>query len=404
MASEKPKTNKKYIINLLVLVIITIGTLILLLKDDFNEVVDTVLRADLWYIFLIIMAMVIYYLIEGLALTIFAKLYRRSFKFYKGVLNGMIGTFFSGITPSASGGQFAQAYAFKKQGIKISNSASILFMHFIVYELVLVLYVLVTLIFRFNDFTTIMPYTEIAGYRLSFLALTLIGFGINAAVIGGLFFMAYSKLFHRLVLVHGINLLAKLKIIKNKEKVQRQAELQVSMFRREFTKLLTNFKVLVIVAFLQFIKLTVFYSVPYLAAKAVGANVDFGESLIMASYLYMITSFFPIPGASGGSEAFFVIMFKRMISIPGFSLDSIITSIMLIWRFATFYIGLIVGAFVVIFYRESGTKEFVTMANPKIVLTGEISKITISDEDYININKKEENEEEIIQEDGENEE
>ena len=118
MASEKPKTNKKYIINLLVLVIITIGTLILLLKDDFNEVVDTVLRADLWYIFLIIMAMVIYYLIEGLALTIFAKLYRRSFKFYKGVLNGMIGTFFSGITPSASGGQFAQAYAFKNRELK----------------------------------------------------------------------------------------------------------------------------------------------------------------------------------------------------------------------------------------------------------------------------------------------
>ena len=95
----------------------------------------------------------------------------------------------------------------------------------------------------------------------------------------------------------------------------------------------------------------------------------------------MITSFFPIPGASGGSEAFFVIMFKKLITIPGLNLDSIITSIMLIWRFATFYIGLLIGALVVVFYRESGTQEFVTMANPKIVLTGEMSKIATNNDD-----------------------
>ena len=117
-------------------------------------------------------------------------------------------------------------------------------MNFIVYELVLVLYVLVTLIFRFNDFTAIMPFVDLGGYRLSFLSLTLIGFAINAVVIGGLFFTAYSKFLHRIILVNGINLLAKLKIIKNKEKIRTQAEHQVLMFRREFTKLLTNFKVL----------------------------------------------------------------------------------------------------------------------------------------------------------------
>lgn len=381
MANEKPKTNRKYIINIFILIIFTVGTLVLLLKDDFDEVVDTVLKANGWYILLVVVAMMLYYLLEGVILTIFAKLYKRSYKFFKGVLNGMIGTFFSGITPSASGGQFAQAYAFGKQGIKLSNSASILFMNFIVYELVLVLYVLVTLVFRFNDFTAIMPFVDLGGYRLSFLSLTLIGFAINAVVIGGLFFTAYSKFLHRIILVNGINLLAKLKIIKNKEKIRTQAEHQVLMFRREFTKLLTNFKVLLIVALLQFLKLTIFYSIPYFAIKAVGADVSFTESIIMSSYLYMITSFFPVPGASGGSEAFFVIMFKKLITIPGLNLDSIITSIMLIWRFATFYIGLLIGALVVVFYRESGTQEFVTMANPKIVLTAEMSKIVINNDD-----------------------
>jgi hypothetical protein len=389
MDKQKQKTNRKYFINIALLIIFTAGTLFLLLKDDFASVVSTISQANVWYLLVIVVLMAAYFFLEGCTLTIFAKIYKRSYSLIKGILNGMIGVFFSGITPSASGGQFAQAYTFGKQGIKISNSASILFMNFIVYQSVLVIYVLIALLFRFNEFTAILPSLNLFGFNLSFLSLTLIGFGINAVVIGGLFFMAYSKFLHRLILVYGISFLAKIKIVKNPEKMQNTVEYQVATFKREFTKLLGNYKILLIVAAIHALKLTIFYSIPYLATIALGASADLTESIVMSSYLYMITSYFPLPGASGGSETFFVIMFKQVIKASTTVVDTLVTSIMLVWRFATFYIGLILGAITVVAYRESGTQEFVTMANPKIILTSEFEKIQLDNENIIDEREKE---------------
>ena len=56
----------------------------------------------------------------------------------QGFTNAISGTFFNGITPFSSGGQFAQVYIFNRQGITPANSASILLMAFIVYQSVLV--------------------------------------------------------------------------------------------------------------------------------------------------------------------------------------------------------------------------------------------------------------------------
>ena len=46
----------------------------------------------------------------------------------QGFKNAISGTFFNGITPFSSGGQFAQVYIFNRQGISPTNSASILLM------------------------------------------------------------------------------------------------------------------------------------------------------------------------------------------------------------------------------------------------------------------------------------
>ena len=90
------------------------------------------------FFFVFLAMIVVYYGIKALNLLLYARLYTKKYKYHQAIANQLIGVFYSDITPGSSGGQFAQIYTFKKQGLPISTAASILVMAFIVYQSVLV--------------------------------------------------------------------------------------------------------------------------------------------------------------------------------------------------------------------------------------------------------------------------
>ena len=61
-------------------------------------------------------------------------------------------------------------------------------------------------------------------------------------------------------------------------------------------------------------------------------------SIVASAYVMLMGSFVPIPGGSGGLEYGFIAFFGN------FLVGSKLTAIMLIWRFITYYLGMIVGA------------------------------------------------------------
>ena len=58
----------------------------------------------------------------------------------------------------------------------------------------------------------------------------------------------------------------------------------------------------------------------------------------------LANAFIPIPGASGGTELMFVGMFGLIISNP-----VEVTTVMLLWRFLSFYLIIIIGAIIFFF-------------------------------------------------------
>ena len=88
----------------------------------------------------------------------------------------MIGRFFSGITPSATGGQFAQAYTFSKQGVKLTSASSIMVMMFITYQIGMNIFGAITLIY--STCTNSIPTggIDIFGIRINIFWLSIIGF------------------------------------------------------------------------------------------------------------------------------------------------------------------------------------------------------------------------------------
>ena len=62
------------------------------------------------------------------------------------------------------------------------------------------------------------------------------------------------------------------------------------------------------------------------------------ETLTSSAYVYVIGAFVPIPGASGGIEYGFTQFFGNFINL------SKLSAVLLIWRFITYYVGIIMGA------------------------------------------------------------
>ena len=59
-----------------------------------------------------------------------------------------------------------------------------------------------------------------------------------------------------------------------------------------------------------------------------------------------IGSFVPIPGGTGGIEYGFIFFFGYLIK------GKVVNAMMLIWRFVSYYLGMIFGAIVLSMYRR----------------------------------------------------
>ncbi len=361
---EKKKKNKKTIFMIVLMVAVTALALYYILKDDPIQTLQSLMQAKVGYILLMILIVIITFCIEGVVLTILSKLYYKKYRVYQGILNGMVGSFFSCITPFSSGGQFAQVYTFSRQGIKSSNSASILVMLFIVSQTVIILYGALAMIFGYNSTILKMSDMDIFGWKITPMVFSIIGFIINIFSLLILLLLAYLKPLHRFILTTGINIGAKLHLIKDPVRKRSELAANVATFRIELTRLFKNGWILLITLVLEFLKFTFTYSLPYIAGLALSADVSvegylsldtYARCLWSSSYQSMITGFIPIPGASGVAEGSFQLLFSSIYN-PDFSNPSITSAANILNRAISFYFSLFAGFIVFVSYRGSPKK------------------------------------------------
>lgn len=377
------KQTRKYILYILLLVVFSGAAVFFLLKEDPTKVIENIKSADIRFLLVCFGLVICSYLLNGLFLLCLTRIYNKKYKLFQGVANHLIGTFFSGITPSSTGGQFVQAFTFTKQGVSVANGASILYMAFIIRQSISIIFSCITLSLRFNDMRAMTETIPILGFNFDIISISIIGFIVNTVVLLGLFFLAFSKKIHYLCVHGGVNLLKKLRIFSEEkaEKKKKDIDTSVETFRVELKRLLTNWKTLFISLFIVFLDVVIYNSFPYLLANAVGVNLA-GKTIIdgicMANYVSLITTLIPIPGAAGGAEAVFQLMFGGFI---GAITDGETQSINLLWRFFTFYINVFIGFFVFVFYRGSPKKEVIDKDNESMK---EIEILSLTQEIHLN--------------------
>lgn len=326
------KNNARNRLNIAVLVLITILVLFFSLKDDFNEVIKEILTVNPCWLFVGMFLVLSYFFLRSIDLYYLIRRVNPDYTLKKAVKLTISTQFFNAITPFATGGQPFQVYMLKKDGIRIPEGTNIIVQNFILYQIALVFLGIVAL--TTNYFCHFYKEIDLLKNLVTF------GFAMNFLVIVGLFVISFAKNFNKRLTRFVIDLLTKIKIVKDPDTKKKEWEAYINRFHKG-AKILVSDKVYFMQAVLRnVLALICLYLVPLAIIYSMGdyTSLDGIKTIVTSAYVMLIGSFVPIPGGTGGLEYGYVAFFGN------FLVGSTLKASMLLWRFFTYYFGMLIGA------------------------------------------------------------
>lgn len=245
-----------------------------------------------------------------------------------------VGFFFSGITPSATGGQPMQLYYMRKEGHKVSDSTVVLMTVAVIYKLVLVVMGVGILIFC---------YQPLANYLKGYLYLYYLGLFLNTLLVVVLLFIMISPKCFKGLVVGGEKLLKKFRILKKSQKRTEKLIDMADQYHEAVLFFLKNKgKIAAVIIFTVVQRCSVFF-LTWLIYKGMGlwGTSAFTVMSLQAS-IYIAVDMLPLPGAQGITEMMYKTAFSQI--FPG----ACLTASMCITRGLNFYLVLIVSALVAV--------------------------------------------------------
>ncbi len=316
--------------NAVIIILITMIVIFLVLKKDFNDIVKVLSNLDLKYIFIALIMFFIYIYLRSY--ICYKTVNDKRFTLKESVKHNIIVQFFNGITPFSSGGQPMEVYMLTEHGINANKGTMYILQNFIFYQIALVIFGLGAVIY--NAIYDIFPKVPLLR------ELVLIGFIINSLVAAGILFISISKKFTRFVIRNVIRFLYKIRVIKDKEKTREKWRERLDEFHECATILRKRKKLFFIGVLFNILSLACFYIIPMFVAYSMGdfTSLQIKTTLTASAYVLLIGAFVPIPGASGGIEYGFLAFFGNFLS------SSKASAVLLVWRFITYYLPMIIGA------------------------------------------------------------
>lgn len=318
--------------NILLLLGITAIILYFILKKEITNILPLLIKANVGWLLGGIGCIIIYWLMESKTLHIMIKSFDQSFPFFE-VFKLVVSTqFFNGVTPFASGGQPFQILVLTSRSkMSASNVTSASVHNFMIYQFTLVF--MGTMAVICGQIFHLFPIKE--GHTL-FLAFA--GFSLNLLIVIILLIIALSPKLTGLLLRAFFFVLRKTPFKRKLDTITQKVNSLVLEFNKDMLLILNDKAKYFKVFLLNILKFLFLYSVTYFSCRAIGIKeISIIESIVASAYVMLIAAITPSPGASGGAEVGFMFFFGSVIS------GAEMVAIMLVWRFITYYIGLIIG-------------------------------------------------------------
>ena len=323
------KRKSKLIRNAMIFILLIILTFYIILKDqNTGEMFQVLGTVKIQYILIAVVCMCIYVICEAINIGRTLKALDEKTSFLKNIKYALIGFFFSGITPAASGGQPMQIYYMYKDKISVANSTLALLINLSSMQVVTISLALIGVAINHNILNTALVWFFVIGILLNSSALSLLLIAI------------FSKKLLQKLIDFVVKIMKKLKI-KNVEQKQEKIQAELSKYHNSSDYIKNNKFVILKIIITTYIEFLALYSVSYWVYCSFGLK---GENILkiisIQSVLYGTVSGITSPGAVGVTEGGFIEIFKTVFP------QNIINGAMILNRGINFYLLIIVSAII----------------------------------------------------------
>lgn len=300
--------------------------------NDLSQLSDALQNLSPLYLLICLICWAVYVLMDALVIYHFLHIQHLPITLWQCIHAAIVGIYYCNVTPGASGGQPMEMYCLSRYKIPVGISGSAMAVKFVVFQVVLLIAGAV-LWGTHGAF--------VRSYAAGSVWFILLGYAANFVTIGMVILMAVSQNAVRWVIDRCIRIGIRLKICKDPESSREKWENHCKSFLSSFQMVLQkpiDLFVQCVIALIQLMSLMVVIIAVY---RALGlSGITYVELITMGVLLYIGASYVPLPGASGAQEGGFAMMFRQIFP------DANCFVALLIWRFCTYYLSVLVGAVV----------------------------------------------------------
>lgn len=324
------KKYLKYILSILLFLIIIYMTFCSIFHhNNINLIINNLKNISVFYLLISLLLICLYFLLHGIYMKRNMKILNKNISLLKGIFYAIVEFFFSGITPSSTGGQPVQLFYMNKDRIPKRKALITLLINTIFFKLIIVILGILVLIFN---------HKLIFGMSPLFIIFFFIGIVVDMfIVIGG-----YLTIYKQAIIKKLLQLTERLiRVFKKNYEINLNDKLED--YKKEVSLLEKHKKELLLEFIITFIQRLCLFSMSYIAYRALGLSYyNFIEVIIIQISVQTAIEFVPLPGGTGVSEyligVFFLTIFGKTLASTG----------MLITRTLSFYIPLILCGIVIL--------------------------------------------------------
>ena len=325
------QTIRKMLRNFGFFAILIILTLWVMLKDqDAGQIFELIGEAKGSFVAIGVASMTIFVVLEAVNIGRTLKLLGEKSNFLKNIKYALIGTFFSGITPAASGGQPMQIYYMNKDKISAGHATLALLINLTSMQIVTISIALVSLLLNYKYMNKML------------IILFVIGVSLNMSALMILLIAVFSRRLSRWLMKATIRVMKFFKV-KNIDIKIKKIGRELRNYQKSAKYMKSNKILMVKILLTTLVQFLVYYSIAYWTYRALGFNKsNIIEIITMQSVLFATVSGIPSPGSVGVSEGAFIEIFRNIYP------EHMIKSATLLNRGINFYLFMLISGIVVI--------------------------------------------------------
>ncbi len=339
---------KTKIINIIVLIVLMAGTFYFLLRDqELDELAEYIHSANKLWLLAGLVCMLSFICLESVIIHYILRMLSYSVGLFHCIKYSFIGFFVSAITPSSTGGQPAQMYFMKRDGISVSISSLVLMVVTIAYKSALLLIALVMLLVE-NDFVML----HIKGIEF----ILVFGILVNIFIIVVMGLIIFKQSLAKNICGSVILFLGNKKIIKNPYEKLRRLLKSINKYDRGSAFLRNHKKMFLNIFLITFLQRMAYFVVTYTVFRAFGLRgCNVFEIITLQLIITMAVDNLPWPGGLGVSEGIFMLFFTEIFT------EKYVTAGLVLTRGFNYYFVILAGGIVTAISKYIRRKDISTI-------------------------------------------